>query len=155
MSHSPDTWGGGFGSRPYDPLHPSEIPETPEVPGVYGLTSEGGRPPLGHPRRAYKVSFTKPINQELVVEFNLCGLNARKDDDLELVWLLCKEGWQKARLGEFFEQRQALSRFTMGALLVSEPVLTVLRREAAAYLSRGSNRRETDPGRAGQRGASA
>lgn len=79
--------------------------------------------------RAYKVSFTKPINQELVVELNLCALNSRRDDDLELIWLLCKEGWQRARLGEFFEQRQALSRFTMGALLVSEPVLTVLRRE--------------------------
>ena len=45
------------------------------------------------------------------------------------MWLLCKEGWQKARLGEYYEQRQALSRFTMGALLVSEPVLDVLRRE--------------------------
>lgn len=79
--------------------------------------------------RAYKVSFTKPINQELVVEFNLCALNPRREDDLGLIWLLCKEGWQKARLGEFFEQRQALSRFTIGALLVSESVLTVLRRE--------------------------
>jgi predicted type IV restriction endonuclease len=79
--------------------------------------------------RAYKVSFTKPIEHELVIEFNLSELNARKDSDLELVWLLCKEGWQKARLGEYHEQRQALSRFTIGALLLSEPVVRVLRRE--------------------------
>lgn len=79
--------------------------------------------------RAYKVKFTKPIEQELVVQFNLGELNPRKDDDLELVWLLCKEGWQKARLGEYFEQRQALNRFTLGALIMSEPVVDVLRRE--------------------------
>ena len=79
--------------------------------------------------RAYKVQFSKPIDQELVVEVNLAELNPRKDDDVALVWLLCKEGWQKARLGEYYEQRQALSRFTIGALLLSEPVLDVLRRE--------------------------
>src|SRR5512139_1847911 len=37
MNHSQDTRGGGFGSRPYDPLHPSEIPGQPEVEGCYGL----------------------------------------------------------------------------------------------------------------------
>ncbi|MBI2829010.1 MAG: type I restriction enzyme HsdR N-terminal domain-containing protein, partial [Acidobacteria bacterium] len=79
--------------------------------------------------RAYKVNFTKPIERDLVVEFNLCELNHRKDNDLEVVWLLCKEGWQKARLGEYFERRQALSRFTLGALIMSEPVVGVLRRE--------------------------
>lgn len=79
--------------------------------------------------RAYKVNFTKPIEHELVVEFNLCELNPRKDADLDVVWLLCKEGWRKARLGEYFEQRQALSRFTLGALIMSEPVVDTLRRE--------------------------
>jgi len=79
--------------------------------------------------RAYRVTFSKPIAQELVVEFNLCEINPRKDDHVELVWLLCKEGWQKARLGEYHEQRQALSRFTIGAILLSEPVVDVLRRE--------------------------
>ena len=64
-----------------------------------------------------------------MVEFNLSELSPRKDADIDLVWLLCKEGWQKARLGDYHAQRQALSRFTIGALLLSEPVLRVLRRE--------------------------
>ena len=34
--------------------------------------------------RAYKVNFTKPIGQELVVEVNLSLLNPRKDDDIAL-----------------------------------------------------------------------
>jgi predicted type IV restriction endonuclease len=79
--------------------------------------------------RAYKVSFTKPIDQELVVQFNLSDLSPRKDDDLELVWLLCKEGWQKARIGAYFQQRQALNRFTIGALLMSDTMVDILRRE--------------------------
>ena len=79
--------------------------------------------------RVYKVQFSKPIAQDLVVEVNLADLNPRKDDDIALVWLLCKEGWQKARLGEYYEQRQALSRFTISALLLSETVVDILRRE--------------------------
>lgn len=79
--------------------------------------------------RAYKVSFGKPITQELVLEVNLPSLNPRREQDLALVWLLCKEGWQKARLGEFYEQRQALSRFTIGALIMSETIVDTLRRE--------------------------
>ena len=79
--------------------------------------------------RAYKVIFAKPIDQEVVLDLDLTALNPHKDEDLALVWLLCKEGWQKARLKEYSEQRQALSRFTIGALLLSEPLIDVLHRE--------------------------
>ena len=79
--------------------------------------------------RAYKVNFARPIEHELVVEFNLCDLNHKSQPDLELLWLLAKEGWQKARLGEYHSQKQALSRFTLAAILQTEPVLEVMRRE--------------------------
>ena len=79
--------------------------------------------------RVYKVFFKKPIEHELVLEFNLCELNHRNQDHLELLWLLAKESWQKARLGEYHSQKQALSRFSLAALILSEPVLDVIRRE--------------------------
>lgn len=79
--------------------------------------------------RVYKIGFGKPIQHDLVVDFDLVTLNPRKDENIELLGLLAKEGWQKANLGEYHTQRQALSRFTMGALILSEPVLAVLRRE--------------------------
>lgn len=79
--------------------------------------------------RAYRVCFTKPIDHELVVECNLLELNPRAEASTDLLYLLSKEGWQKARLAEHQTQREALSRFTIGALLVSPPVLDVLRRE--------------------------
>lgn len=79
--------------------------------------------------RVYRVSFSKPIEHELVVDIDLLAMNHRNAEHIDLLGLLAKEGWQKARLGEYHSQRQALSRFTIGALLLSEPLLDVLRRE--------------------------
>lgn len=79
--------------------------------------------------RVYRVTFGKPIENELVVDLDLCAINVRNAEQLELVALLAKEGWQKARLGEYHSQKQALSRFTLGALILSGSVIDVLRRE--------------------------
>jgi hypothetical protein len=79
--------------------------------------------------RIYKVTFAKPIVSELVLEINLSALSPKKSSDLELIYNLSREGWMKSALGEFHTQQQALSRFFMGALVVSNPVLEVLRRE--------------------------
>src|SRR5215207_3982875 len=79
--------------------------------------------------RVYKVMFAKPIDQELVCEFDFCALNSKKDDDLELLFLLSKEGWTRSILGDFHEQKQALSRFSIGAMLLTDSIVEVLRRE--------------------------
>jgi hypothetical protein len=79
--------------------------------------------------RVYNVGFTKPISQELVVDIDFCALNPRSDADIESLYLLCKEGWLKSVLGDYHTQKQALSRFFLGALLLSEPILNVVRRE--------------------------
>ncbi len=63
------------------------------------------------------------------VEFDLLRLNHRKDADIELAWLLARESWQKAKIGEYHLQRQALSRFCIAAALLSDTVLDVVRRE--------------------------
>jgi predicted type IV restriction endonuclease len=79
--------------------------------------------------KVYKVIFAKPIQNELVVDLDLLALNHRSADHLELVGLFAKEGWQKAQLGEYHSQKQALSRFTLAALILGDPILEVLRRE--------------------------
>jgi predicted type IV restriction endonuclease len=79
--------------------------------------------------RVYRVTFGKPIEHELVVEIDMPALNHRNSDHVEQIGLLSKEGWQKARLGDYHAQRQALSRFTLAALMLSEPILDALRRE--------------------------
>lgn len=79
--------------------------------------------------RVYRLTFSKPIDQELVVDIDFSALNPRSEDDLELLYLWCKEGWQRSLLGEYHTQKQALSRFFVGAILQTDPVLEVIRRE--------------------------
>jgi 2-hydroxy-3-keto-5-methylthiopentenyl-1-phosphate phosphatase len=79
--------------------------------------------------RIYSVTFAKPIGQELVVDIDFCSVNPKNDTDLESLYLFCKEGWIKSVLGEYQSRKQALSRFFLGALVLSDPVLDVIRRE--------------------------
>lgn len=79
--------------------------------------------------RVYHVVFAKPIGQELIVDIDFCALNARSAADIEKLYLWCKEGWQKSVLGEYRDQKQALSRFSVAAVIQSEPVVAVIRRE--------------------------
>ena len=79
--------------------------------------------------RVYKVTFAKPIGQELVVDIDICSLNLKNARDIESLYLFCKEGWIKSVLGDYHAQKQALSRFFIGAMVLSDPVLDVIRRE--------------------------
>lgn len=79
--------------------------------------------------RVYSVTFSKPIEHELVVNLDLLSLNPRNSEHIDLLGLLAKEGWKRAQLGEYHAQRQVLNRFILGALILSDPALDVLRRE--------------------------
>ena len=77
----------------------------------------------------YHVVFTRPIQTELVVDIDFATLNSRSEADLDHLYLWCKEGWQRSALGDFHTQKQALSRFFLGAMILTDPVLDVVRRE--------------------------
>ena len=78
--------------------------------------------------RIYRVTFDKPIGQDLVVELDFLALKPKTD--YETLYLWCKEAWgASSALDEFEARRQALSRFLIGAVVLSEPVLDVIRRE--------------------------
>lgn len=83
----------------------------------------------GHRWLVYRVAFAKPIAHNLVAEINVSTLNHRREADLELLWLISKEGWLKNHLDDYAAQREALSPHTLGALLISDPILGALRRE--------------------------
>ena len=79
--------------------------------------------------RIYKVIFGKPIDQDLVCEFDFLSLEPKDENHLQLLFLLTKEGWVKSAVVEFTEQKQALSRFSIGAVILGDPVLGAIRRE--------------------------
>ncbi len=78
----------------------------------------------------YHVLFTKPIDAQPVVEFDLLQLDGKSEPDLERLYLLTREGLLRGALTEFRERRDATSRYILAAILTaSEPVLSALRRE--------------------------
>ncbi|MCL5028246.1 MAG: type I restriction enzyme HsdR N-terminal domain-containing protein [Bacteroidetes bacterium] len=79
--------------------------------------------------KVYKVTFTKPIDKELVFEFDFLSMNYKNADDLEKLSLLSKEGWLKSFLYEYNSQKQALSKFFLSALILSDSIIDVMRRE--------------------------
>lgn len=83
--------------------------------------------------RIYKVTFAKPIAHELVLEINFSQMNSKRSNDIELLYHLTREGWLRSALGEFHTQQQALSRFFLGAIILSDAVLDVVRRELRRF----------------------
>lgn len=79
--------------------------------------------------RVYKVMFAKPIDFELILDLDLMALNPRSAGDIETLYLLSREGISKSALPDFHAHRQATSRFLLGAILTSDAVLDVVRRE--------------------------
>jgi predicted type IV restriction endonuclease len=79
--------------------------------------------------RVYKVTFGKPIDHELIYEVDFVSFDTKKKDQLELLFVLTREGWIKSLLTELQEQRQALSKFAIAAVTRAEPVLDAMRRE--------------------------
>lgn len=79
--------------------------------------------------KIFKIIFGQPIDQELVFEFDFSTLLHKNSENLETLFLLTKEGVGRSSLDEFHVQKQAVSRFSLAATIVSEPVLDVIRRE--------------------------
>ena len=77
----------------------------------------------------YKIKFENPLGNDLVCSFDFTELNSRKQDDQDKVFLLCKEGIAKAAIEEFHDHIQSVNRFMVGAIILSDPIVSVIRRE--------------------------
>lgn len=81
--------------------------------------------------KVYKIIFAKPIDADLVYEFDLTEVNPKKQVDLELLYYLTKEAMgksSKASLDDYHEQKQLLNRFTIGQILTTDAVLDSVRK---------------------------
>lgn len=77
----------------------------------------------------YKMEFGQHIREDLVMEYNLLELNPRLTSTAELLYPLTREGVVKSALSDYYAQKQATSRFVLGALIMSDPVIGVIKRE--------------------------
>jgi hypothetical protein len=79
--------------------------------------------------QVYKVHFKQPIDKSMVFEFDALLGNPKSPQVIECLGNLSREGFAQSSMTEFFQQRQVTSKFSVAALLVSDPVLSLLRRE--------------------------
>lgn len=82
--------------------------------------------------KIFKVIFSKPIEKELVYEFDLTTLSAKKQSDLEMIFYLCREALTsktKNSLEELHTQKQILNKFVIGQLLLTDPVIDAIKKQ--------------------------
>lgn len=79
--------------------------------------------------QAHRVIFGKPLNHELVFQLDLLQDELRNPKVREAAFVLTKEGMTKSAITQFHAEKQALSKFNVAAIVRSEAVLAVVRRE--------------------------
>lgn len=80
--------------------------------------------------RLYKVLFKKPIDKQVITEFDLLDVSTKDDGDLERLFLLSREGFTKNALADYCDRKDATSRFMLAAIILnSESVQSAIRRE--------------------------
>jgi len=76
----------------------------------------------------FKVTIDKSVDHEKIVEIDFRNIDHHDLDHLEVLYRLTKEGWIKSALNDYYEQRQALSKYSIAAILSTDSVLSVIRR---------------------------
>src|SRR5690606_10480190 len=66
---------------------------------------------------------------EEICRFSLPDVNPKNEDHLKHMFLFAKEGLAMDAMDTFHQQAQLFNRFTVAAILRSEPVVSVVRRE--------------------------
>ncbi len=82
--------------------------------------------------RVYKIIFSKPVDKELIYDFDFTELNAKKQSDLEMLFYISRESLAKSSnnlLEEFAAQRQVLNHFFIGQLLYTDAILDAIRKQ--------------------------
>ena len=81
--------------------------------------------------KIYHITFGKPIDKELVYEFNMCELNTKNQADVELLYYLCIEAFapnSKATLEDLRQQKQIFNRFVIGQVILTDAGIDSIRK---------------------------
>lgn len=77
----------------------------------------------------YKVPPGKPFDKEFVYEFKFLELNNKSEMDIVNLFYFSKEGISKDLLEEIHSQKQVLSRYFVGQMILTENVIDTIKRE--------------------------
>lgn len=77
----------------------------------------------------HRVKVDNRVENTKLIGFDFTKLNPRKNEDQEILFLLCKRGVQKDVIDEFYEYRQSVNRYSVAAVIMSDPIISAVRRE--------------------------
>ena len=77
----------------------------------------------------YRIKFERPIDHEHTCSINILDINPRNRENLERLYLLCREGLTKAAIEKFHAHTQNVNRFVIAAIMQSDSILCAIRRE--------------------------
>ena len=77
----------------------------------------------------YRLRFEQPIAWDLVARFDLSLVSLKNERDVEKLIIVTKEGIEKGAREDLYEKTQCVNRFVAGALILSDTVVSVLKRE--------------------------
>jgi len=79
----------------------------------------------------YKIKFESPIGCDHICTINMVETGPRNEDDLDRLYILCREGLSKAKaaIDEYHQYTQVVNRFTVAELISTDVILKAIRRE--------------------------
>jgi hypothetical protein len=83
--------------------------------------------------RLYRIKFGQPVDYEQVSAFCLADINLKNEEDQRKLFLLCREGITSDAMGIYHQHISLLNKFTVAQVLLSEPVVSCIRREIRRY----------------------
>jgi predicted type IV restriction endonuclease len=79
--------------------------------------------------KVYRIIFGQPVAHEEVVSFSIANINANREEDLESLFILAREGISADAISSFHQRSQLLNRFTISQTVLSDTVVNCIRRE--------------------------
>ena len=79
--------------------------------------------------RLFRIKFGQTYEVEEVSSFNLCNINLKSEDDLNKLFLLCKEGISSDAMDIYHQHTQLVNKFVIAQITTSDPIVSLVRRE--------------------------
>lgn len=79
--------------------------------------------------RVYKITFGQPISHEEVTRFHLPDISPKREEDLQKLFLLAREGLTADAISSFHQQVQQFNRYTVAQIITSDTITTSIRKE--------------------------
>ncbi|WP_137718519.1 type I restriction enzyme HsdR N-terminal domain-containing protein [Methylobacillus flagellatus] len=79
--------------------------------------------------RVYKIHFSQPIDQTLVFELDLLQPGVRSSQHVECLSILSREAFSQNAMTAFYQQKQITGKYSIAAILLTVPILAVLKKE--------------------------